>query len=149
MSQKSSPGKAPIGTIDIPLNRSCQASWHRSCEVSFHTFLFTVLYTYVGESPLTFFKNFFSGGYNALPGNNAQWGNPFSGILGHWGHFYWLKTAKKFNFFHVLRHFRALPRTPFLVKIQFFWLKIMSFQYGFTTTFNLEDWSTVEGARAI
>ena len=25
----------------------------------------------------------------------------------------------------------------------------MSFQYGFTTTFNLEDWSTVEGARAV
>ena len=25
----------------------------------------------------------------------------------------------------------------------------MPFHYGFTTTFNLEDWSTVEGARAV
>ena len=22
-----------------------------------------------------------------VPGNNAQWGNPFTGILGRWGHF--------------------------------------------------------------
>ena len=59
------------------------------------------------------------------------------------------KNCRKIHFFHVSRHFRAPPRTRISVKIRFCWLRIMSFQYGFTTTFNLEDWSTVEGARAI
>ena len=59
------------------------------------------------------------------------------------------KNCRKIHFFHVSRHFRAPPRTRISVKIRFCWLRIMSFQYGFTTTFNLEDWSTVEGARAV
>ena len=39
----------------------------------------------ISDGSWTFLKNFLLWG---VPGNNAQWGNPFSGILGQWGHFY-------------------------------------------------------------
>ena len=76
-------------------------------------------------------------------------GKPIFRHFGSLGAFLLAENRGKFHFFHVLRHFRAPPRTPILLKIRFFWLKIMSFQYGVTTNFNGADWPTVEGARAI
>ena len=83
------------------------------------------------------------------PREQCPVGKPVFRHFGSLGAFLLAENRGKFQLFHVSRHFRTLPRTRISVKIRFIWPRIMSFQYGFTTTFNLEDWSTVEGARAI
>ena len=82
------------------------------------------------------------------PREQCPVGKPIFRHFGSLGAFLLAENRGKFQLFHVSRHFRAPPRTPFWLKIRFFWLEIMSFQYGFTTALNRGDWPTVEGARA-
>ena len=105
--------------------------WHASARIS--------------DASWTFWK------ISSLGGSWEQYpvGKPICSHFGSLGAFLLAKNCGKFQLFHVSKHFRATPRTRISVKIRFIWPRIMSFQYGFTTTFNLEDWSTVEGARAI
>ena len=78
------------------------------------------------------------------PREQCPVGKPIFRHFGSLGAFLLAENRGKFHFFHVSRHFRAPPRTPILLKIRFFWLKTMSFQYGVTTNFNGADWPTVE-----
>merc|ERR1711923_119131 len=104
----------------------------------------TRLGPYLGRQ-LDFFKNSFSGG----PREQCPVGKPICSHFGSLGAYLLVKNCWKNRLFHASRHFGAPPRTPISVKIQFFWPRIMSFQYGFTSTFNREDWPTVEGVTAV
>ena len=83
------------------------------------------------------------------PREQCPVGKPVFRHFGSMGAFLLAENCGKFQLFHVSGRFRAPPRTLISVKIRFFWLKMMSFQYGFITNFNRADWPTVEGARAV